>query len=1034
MIKHMFIVAILLIFNKYHGKFYTISNGRFLTTMSPKSYSCGPAGPFNFVLDSSFFTYIRKSLKYISNQIMVLDNQVIDTRNYVNSNYDFTIAADNYDKVDITSDYKFGYKSTHFVVNYGINSYYNDITLMQNIILKIFFNNDTYKLILNLDIVKSDISVTNALASNNLLNSETCLNITIINPCKFLQPSTAFRLTLPPSHPNNPILKIHPLSNFNLSKCEVKLNGTASLTTNCSVNGDALIIYELLQSSVIAKNISLSICNITMSDTNTTNSMIELLNTNNNKPGTVFASSNFSYNVTYGLQTPKILTLDKSLIGFRYYIDLSIATVKNCIINPGNRAIFDFINVPHDVTSIEYEIIQDKIIKQSGFLKCFIKTCEIVIDREYNLINNFTIKILAANNEFNTPYTSYLILRFANLSSSNLVSQNYPMSRIYEHLNASVEENDVGISSSITFVFKNMLITQNIYNIVFSFGTYAIINPWIFDKILINTEKISKDLIFIDSITNIITIKDILLDDTKNFNILIKGIYIGPFDSGWNTILISFQKQNKIKYLKTVSLYSNINSINIKSATKRKSNTKFILSIEFEYVSSVYTNHDVKIGMPNNFIVDEKNWLESTNIPHNKTISLIYMKTKHNNSFTYWKLSNLLFLTSPNKTYLLNIFFTIDNVEEKFQNIELSVYTILFNSNRLQNNNIKNQPFMTSTSIIIDKCPFECDNCNITQNICLTCNYGYIFNSITKLCEKYINIDSNNQTDQIGFIFGNKTRFILNKFIISLSINCIISIIVLGIIIKIFYYKKIDIYEFYCSLATIFYSASSYAFLLTILAELKWSSDKTYVFLIPSSIICNVVLNVSVSVYILIMKKKMNTENCKKSKHLLKDALFIVICAFLGAGLHLLFGFYDILNVTTRFYFEHRDLKNIYNINIFVKWIVSFNILLFSASTVLIYYTTSFKTNYIYVYFIYSFSVFILYLITIIKSARTKNQFLNQYDTTFNKRHSDFVVIKQICQSSEYLEEDSENISCIPENIEIKNYLDRIQSYERMYN
>jgi len=1038
MFKLLNFLVILSIFEGIKPGFYEIYPGTYLTASPTQAYACGPVSQHQLVFYSTYFTYGGKTVNYFTSKDFMGYDNLSDIQDPQGTYYATTVTANNYSGLENGSTFRFGNTSTLFTLTFASNFFYS--AKVGNISeLFIADNpNELFYLYYNIELLKTPINNVSASAQNNYYKADTCLTIQLKNPCVYLPPETDFKITIPKiSYPNNTQYEVNPFSNFNTSNCNVSLNGSSPTGRTCTVSGDSLLIQNLVTSYTSTGNLTLTVCNIKMNNLNESDAKIELLNKNLSSPSNIFADATFTVPVELGSILPRYITSEKTSVANNYYFKFGFATIEDIIINANSKIEIDFSSIPHSVLTISYNIYSTTSIVQSGNLSCSSKKCSVTLNGAYNLKNEFVMDISGSSIEFNSIYNTSFTVNFYNSSNRKLISYSYPIVRQTSDYIAYAEDSDIGLSSNLNLIFNNLSFNTSAYQIVISFGDYARINSTYFNELTINQKKISSANISINTTNNTLTASNIIFDSDTTKRILIRGVFLGPYDAGWNQITFTIKQNNANVYSKNVDLYTNMNRFTIKESIKRKIPNGYRFNITFAYDYPLYVDHFFRIGLPKQYNVNETNWFVSSQIPRTTAPSLSKININMSANLTYYKISNLFSKSDSKSSYSLVFDTSLLNTSSTGEYVELDVFADYSAITGLDNISSSYKIASSTAKTLYHDCPVNCYQCYNNKDICNVCSNSLTLNATDGLCyqansmnQNVTNTDNSNNNININeYLFDTKEIYTFKKVLIAIAFNFSVMTIVLGLFLKLFYYEGSHLLEFSCASLTLVYSIVSYLFLLRIISELPKSDYHLELIYIIVSASCYVLINISITIFVYQKNRNSNIINNKFVDYMLVKVILFVICSIFGVAISLLFNSFNSINLLKKLYCDEKDVKQSKNVSLIVKWIASFTILLFSASTTLIYYISPVKSSFVYYYFVGSLLLFVSHLITIFQVNNSKKGVEKLFEAKFKYEKSIINVVKHENQNAEI---DGSEIDVVSlQNSELNGYLNRMKEFEK---
>lgn len=1017
---------------------YEVYTGTYLTASPTQAYACGPVNPHQLLFYSSYFTYVGRTISSFTNKDFIFFDNLSAIKNPSGDSYANSITANSYNDLQNGNVYRYGNPSTLFTLTFTSDDFYEARVINVEELAQTDSVGDSIYFYYSINIQKNSINNVSGAAQNNYYKANTCLTITMQNPCVYLPPTTVFKITIPKiSYPNNTQYEINPFSEFSISTCNVSLNGQSPSGRSCSVSADSLSVSGLVTSHLNTSNLTLTLCNIKMNNTNETNAKIELINSTYTSPSNLFADATFNIPVELGSVLPRYITSERTSIQNDYYFKFGFGTLEDIIINANSKVEIDFTSVPHSVTSVSYSIYSGSSVVQYGSLSCTNKLCSVTLNAAYNLKNEFVMDITGGSSQFNSTYNSSIVVNFYNSSNKKLIYQSYPIVRISSDYNAYAEDNDIGLSSTLNLVFNNLSLNTSAYQIIIAFGDYARINSTYFSELTINNKKIASTNISLSTTNNTLTASNIIFDSDAVKRIIVKGVYLGPYDAGWNQITFTLKQNNVSVYTKNIDLYTNNNKFTIKDVYKSKIPNGYRFNVTFAYDYPLYVDHYLRLGLPKQYDINESNWFVSSQIPRTTAFSLSEININMSSSLTYYKISNILSKADSKATYSLVFDTQLLNIASTGEYIELDAFSDYSSVSGLDNISSSYKIFTSTSKTISQNCPLNCYECSGNRDICTSCGNSLTLNTTDGLCYQtnsmnqnvtnHDNSNDNNNTKQ--FLFTDKNIDTFKKILIAIAVNFSILTVVLGLFLKLFYFEGSHLLEYLCASLTLVYSIVTYLFLLRIISELPKNEYRLELIYIIVTTSCYMIINLAITTYVYAKSKNSTILKNRLIDNLIAKILLFGICSIFGVAICLLFSSFNTLSLFKKLYCDEKDVKLYKSVSLIVKWIASFTILLFSASTTLIYYISTIESPFIYFYFVGSLLLFISHLVTILQINKSQGGIEKLYDVKLKYEKSGIMLIKKDNENFEV--ENHENDMMSLGNSELNGYLDRIKQFEK---
>lgn len=1032
-----FILAILWM-KKINTADYTVNVGTYLEAYVPTTFACGPIHTHHLVFYSSYFTYIGESEEDLTSRNSLFAdyyNGVYDTQyNAIAS----SITANEYTDLQYGNFFKFGSPFTTFTIEFSSNDFYEARVISRNQLAIADSSSDSFFFNFPVDVLKNSVTNLEAHATNNYYKQNTCLTITMQNPCVYLPPTTIFKITIPKtSYPDYSQFEINPFSNFDVMACDVTLNGQTNTSKSCSIDGDTLSISDLVPDFTQESNFSLKICNVQLNNTREQNSKIELVNSDYTSPSNLFADADFSIPVELGSILKKYLTSERTSIQDDYYFKFAFGTLEDIIINAGSTIEIDFSEIPHSISNIDYSIYTGTNVDQYGSLSCTNKKCTAVLDNSYNLKNDFVMDITGTKSEFGSMYNSSINVKFSNSSGNLLISEVYPLIRISSDYNAYSEDKDIGLASTLHLIFNNLETNTETYEFTISLGDFGLIDQNFFDELTINHKKIHSSDVTLDSNNNSLIANNIVFDSDPIQRIDLKGVYLGPYSAGWNQINFNLSQNSTSVHNQDIDLHLNMNKFTIMDVYKSRIPTGYRFNITFAYDYPIYIDHYLRIGLPKQYEINEMDWFRSTQIPYITAPSLSEININMSANLTYYKIHNLLSKTDSKATYSLIFDTELLDIEHTGEYVELDVFSDYSSISGLEDINSSYKISIATAKTINHKCPVDCYECSGDKDKCSLCSSSLNLNTTDNLCYQPNSMNQNvtkhddpSNNNEYEYLFSEAKIETFNKVLTAIAFNFCVLTIILGLFIKLFYFEKSYLLEFLCASLTLVYSIVSYLFLLRISSELKKDNFQLEFIYMIVSVACYIFVNLLTTLYVYMKNKSASFLNNKIINNIPMKAIIFLICSCFGVSVCLLFNSLNLLSLFQKLYCDQKDVKKNKSVSLIVKWIASFTVLMFSASIILIYYISPIKSQFIYFYFVGSLLLFIAHLFTILhlNRAETSNDKLYDIKLRYDKNVS--VVIKKENQDQENKDKKEENMIMNCDNSELNGYLKRIREFE----
>ena len=843
-------------------------------------------------------------------------------------------------------------------------------------------------------------------AENNQFNQTSCLELVFANPCVQLLPNTKTILTFPSSPQNQD--KIYPLRVFNDAECDVTLNGIKNSKLNCSVNGDELQLNDLFNKIYDGNYLTLRLCSIQMNNFNHIKSNIKFIQFGDDytkydapwnlqqftdKEG-LYAETSFTIETNVGDISIINETAINTMVFEEFLIRIGLLAEKRLYLNVGNVFSIDFTKYPQTINKLSFVFYNAGNSVQSGDLVCKDNICTTTLTTDISLQDEFKIDIDAKKDVFNKGVQFLAYVKLVN-GEDIILKKEFSFKRIVSRISGTIDERDTGLLSNLNIKLEGLEENENDYVLVLDLKNTLSFSIESFEGIYIDNERVPDESLSFNEKDNLISITGVnSKEQQRDLIITYKGLIIGPFESGFNSILYTVKNNDKVVIEKSIDLQIiknefQINSINVQNSPQRNR-----MNITLTYIEPIYVDHYLKIGVPSHYIISNDDWEYETQIPHENAFIIESISDNKNSAVSYYRIDNIFERTKNNVEYYLSFLFTKKERVIETGDIEISLITALDGfslDNKINNKRIGERVF----SSIDFLCPKNCLECNSTSKICQLCAIDYYFKEEDGLChlikeETITEDDKDNENDDL-----NKEKNIkkFSKILEGFTINTLILLFFITLLQWSFYKKTLNIIEFLCAYLTGIYSMISYLFLIRILTET--GSDKEREVLAYAVIFCTLYfsLNLFSTIYFYIKNRNSIVKKLDIVNIYLMKIIFFFFIVLLGSGCCLILNSYHLIDLYKKLYAEEDEIK-IYKDNIeFLKWFNAINILSFSIGIIVMVFKGDIQYWFSYFYIVICISIFFLFLTNIWINYKTTTKSDKLYNTKKINDLSKFIAI-----------------------------------------
>ena len=601
------------------------------------------------------------------------------------------------------------------------------IKLNTSLMLSVIWSNPLHYLVSRfpLSIKTAPITVKSSFADINTINSKTCLEIVLANPCVNMDSSDFLTLEF-----DNDSLSA--LDFFDSANCDVYLNDQPA-TADCYKYSDRLKITNIFPDKFTDKEMTVKVCDIKMQNFNDSSIRIHFDKLNSNSLMFQFAAGEFNVDTDLGVvMIPnKSKTVDTG--ANTVVLSATLKLMATGLIRSNSRVEVDFGHYSTISSSASYSYSLDNGAAVTGTADVHNNKFSFPVSTSINLIKPIEIELAIPKDllppELNEPVVYRIYSR-----DNNLV---YETDVIFDNVVSTAQgyftEKDVGVNGELHLTVHDFTPNGNPYNFDLELFDLAEVDSNLLEVVFSN-KHINPTSIVQNTNNNKLTVSSVDLDSSKtSHGFTFKGIKVGPFHAGNGSMVFTIKQNNEAVFQKAVDFAARKNSITIEEVTEEAHQNGYRITVNFSYRHPFYGNHYARIGLPSHYIVDPVSWNPKTQIPLDSPLTISALPVSTGDLVHYYKVYNLFKEADCEQHYQLSFNVQKEFFRDNVFKLEMSVFS---DHPAIALDDGKDYSICeTVLKDIEKKCPLGCKECSTCEK-CDECEDNY--DEVGDLCvEKY---------------------------------------------------------------------------------------------------------------------------------------------------------------------------------------------------------------------------------------------------------------------------------------------------------